>query len=124
MNYSSSQQLVIGLDALGTAVRSLATTSATKVVAYVSSRGKFFTVLVFEAKENPRVAKEWIRLGSDEEVRRVGASEVVRALSSLLEAEGYRKLSGPMLWDLAPDHVTEMDGAPATVFDVLFSEII
>lgn len=122
MSYASSQQLVLGLTAMGTVVPSLDPSSVAKVVAYVSSKGKLFAILAFEVEKATRAAKEW--LPARGEGHHAGLREVVGKLASVLEAEGYHRLSGPALERLAPGHVTEMDGAPARVFDVLFTELV
>jgi hypothetical protein len=118
MNYASSQRLVVGIDAAGRPVPALGPSSVAKVVAYVSSKGKVFAVHTFEARTGSRALKEWLPTA-----KYSGGSEVVQKLSSTLEAQGYRRIAGPVLEQLADGHVTEMDGAPATVFDVLFAEI-
>jgi hypothetical protein len=96
--------------------------SVAKVHFYVSAKARLFAVRVFEARAPTRAAKEWVVLRED--AGKTPCSEVVEKGAAVLESNGYRRLSGPVLNELAPGHVTEMDGVPATVFDVLFSEIL
>jgi hypothetical protein len=113
MNYSASQSLSVSLDTHGQPVQRGDASARHELVFFVSSRGKLHT-----AVWRTRIShKEW----------RLCTPDVSPSLQSrlhrLIEEGGYALVQGPVLDELVPGAVTDMDAAPATVFEVLFSEL-
>ena len=113
MNYSASQKLSVFLDAQGKPVQREDPWATNEVVLLISSRAKLYTTLGLERL----VGNEWRVRTCDT------APGLLSALHRLLQEEGYAHVQGTVLSEPAEGAVTEMDGVPATVFQVLFSEM-
>ncbi len=114
MNYNASNSLEIYLDRDGRLVPGDSTQSSRMAVIVVSSLGKFYTVLA-RSQTKPRV---W-EASPIEDV-----SSLIDKISGILEDEELENLEGNVLDEMAPGHRTQLDNAPATVFQVLFGEIV
>jgi hypothetical protein len=114
MNYANGQKLAVGVLEDGTAVEMQR--SHFEVDIYISSKGRFYAMLFLQRVRG----NEWKTL--DPEVA-LGAPALLRTIRGTLAHAGYKELAGAQLWDTVPGHLTEMDGVPATLFAVLFSEI-
>jgi hypothetical protein len=104
MNYASSQTIVVMPESGGCQVR-----------CYISSRGPLFAIATFEREGNAwRIAQVECR----------PCAQLIACVRDTLVEFGLREVPSKY-WSLpAPGHATDMDGAPATMFDVLFSELL
>jgi len=125
MNVSSSIALHIRFSesavALSTAEREAATYDAQFLV---SARADLFTIIVLQRA--PATTAGPVRAWSlvpPAECERVWWPRL-RGGSEVLEARGFKPLAGSVLQQSAPGHKTKLDDAPATVFEVLFAELI
>ena len=114
MNYSASNSLEVYLDGEGCPVPERATESLRMAVFIVSALGKFYTVLA-----RTQIRPRYWELSPTDEV-----AGVVEDVSAIFSEEGIERLEGQVLDELAPGHRTHLDDAPATVFQVLFGEIV
>jgi hypothetical protein len=130
MNYSSAQKLVVWLDRECHILRPRDSKAAYRLLYFVSSRGRFFTFITLgltistagwdkNGVEKPRrywslVAKENL----PDEIK-----SVQTRIASILKLHRYALLEDPVLSQKAKGHLTKLDGRPATVFEVLFSEV-
>ena len=118
MNYSASQKLSIVLDGNQRACDMESDSHVFKLLFLVSSRGPFFTfVCLHRVGQN-----EWARMSNSKECK--GHDSIIEQVNTELEKEGLKALSEDILEETAVGHTTLMDGAPATVFQVLFSELV
>ena len=83
---------------------------------FVSSRGPLYTILPYLADEHG----DWRRSADDSVFQEDSA---VACVQSVLESHGYEFVATDLLERPAPGHVTDMDGAPASLRDVIFTEL-
>lgn len=118
MNYNPGQTLTVYLLSDGSVTpEPRAARCSLKIV--ISSRGPLWALLVLrkEAQE-----LEWFP-SSVNELRGEHASEVVAAVGRTMEEAGLDRVADEDLEQWVPGRVTQLDGAPATVRDVLFCEL-
>ena len=122
MNYSSAQKLKVWADVQGTPVLPLDRKARYVVVVFVSSRAPYCAIVCLEiiGLQSGRLELKALPLENVPPGLRACADQIAAKLADA----GYHFISGDISKEIAKGHVTEMDGAPATVFDVLFSEII
>jgi hypothetical protein len=119
MNYSVGQQIRIYLTEDGSPVPDeQAATSALSVA--VSSKGPLYTLLAWHRRQHPPT---WLPTPPTEVLVAPRAKAVVEAVDTIMAAASMGHVPEEMLDQPVPGHVTDMDGAPATVRDVLFCEI-
>jgi hypothetical protein len=83
---------------------------------YISSRGPLFAIRQFE-----QIARAWHEISQPTRIDDGGLADCTRRI---LQEAGLAEVSKAE-WSLpVDDRRTDLDGAPATVFDVLFSELI
>jgi len=113
MNYSSCQRLSVYIQPDGVLVEKDSESAAWRIDFLISSRGKFFTRVGLQRMSR----KEWkvVRVTSD--------FTLVHRIGRVLEKEGFEPVPIDILEESADGFLTEMDGVPATVFQVLFSEM-
>jgi hypothetical protein len=106
MDYSAAQKLVL--------VPQGSTTCQVRV--HISSRGPLFAVVYYSSQRGswhqnaPSAATEECR-------------KLVECATSVLRKRGLLEIPAADWSTPAPGKMTDMDGIPATVFDVLFSEL-
>jgi hypothetical protein len=117
MNYRAGQLLVVYLGPDGS-VTGEAAEAATMLRIAVSSRGPLWTLLAWRQDE-PR---HWspVPLGS---IPGEHAAGTIAAIDRVLSAAGLRRVPEDRLDEPVPGAVTDLDGAPATLRDVLFCEV-
>lgn len=113
MNYASAQKLSVFVDREQRPVPRDAESSCRELVFLISSRADLFAAVELERNSG----NEW-RVS-----RAAAASRLSSKLAGVIEEAGYEAVHEGVLSEMAPGRVTEMDGAPATVFQVLFSEM-
>lgn len=117
MNYNASQKLSIFLADNHRVCDRNAEHVTHEIAFLISSRGSFFTSVCLH-----RIAQnEWMGSGKCESNKQV--QTIQEQVKTVLKREGLQPLYGGLLNELAEGQVTEMDGVPATVFQVLFSEL-
>jgi len=89
-----------------------------KLVIYISSRAPVFTILCLIRMSKNEWSTPVIIDQQSESIRRMTEN-----VSMALQNIGFRSIQGPVLYEYVSGVVTDMDGAPATVFDALFSEL-
>lgn len=82
--------------------------------AYISSCGPYFAWRAWENRPDA-----WVLLESFPDVVRSTMTHV----DTLLEEHGLSRLEGQVLETVVPGRMTRLEGKPATVFEVLFSEL-
>ena len=122
MNYSSSQRLFVFMDKSSNVCSKESPKSTYELVFLLSSKACFFTALCLrKVKDRASGTEHW------EIVRHAVASEVEEMMESIAqkveEHSGHVQLKGDLLNQKVEGKFTEMDGAAATVFEVLFSEL-
>jgi hypothetical protein len=115
MNYANGQSLCFGLDADGHAMSR--ETALYEIYVYISSKGELFAFhFLIRVKLN-----EWRPIEEAELPH--GSSDLIFRVNEQLETLGYERVPKAELAKEVPGQFTEMDGAPASLFDVLFSEL-
>jgi hypothetical protein len=114
MNYSAAQRLV-GDPRDSHAVY--------RLLVLVSSKGSYFTFVTLHLSDSLAEGRGpcWIRLANEEIPDEI--KKLQKKAAGILEAKHYTLLEGIALAQEAEGHLTGMDGTPATVFEVLFSEV-
>lgn len=118
MDYSSSQTIEFWLDKACEPVIERRDADFL-VTIFVSSKGKFFTTRcrVREAA----LSKIWNSISFGELNQNI--QYYLQEIADVLEDSGYISIRDSILSELAEGYKTRMDKMPATVFQVLFSEI-
>jgi hypothetical protein len=111
MNYRAGQLLTVYIGPDGAPVADRAAAGAMLRVA-ISSRGPLWTVMAF-GQDSPR---HWSPTA-------VPTSPVLVPIEAALTGAGLGRVPSDRLDDVVPNHETDLDGAPATLRDVLFCEI-
>ncbi len=113
MNYAVSQRISIFLDQRDRPVSKDDEARCVEVAILISSRSSVYTVVQLDKfSRNERKVVEV-----------TAAADSLSNLERSVDEEGYSPIRGDVLNELAPGCTTEMDGAPATVFQALFSEM-
>jgi len=127
MNYSVSQRLIGYFNNLG---YSLGVNNAQNadfaLVVFISSKENIFTMLVMQKQVEilegqSKVQHLWSKLASDKIPPLI--QKHVANVSKILQELGYKLVIGEILEHLVPGYTTKMDNKPATLFEILFSEI-
>jgi hypothetical protein len=130
MNYSAAQKIVIWLNTHCQPVPPRSPDAVYRLNIYVSSKGRYFTfvtLVLSTTGENRRERRldlpeqYWVRL--DDDSLPAAVQTLQQRIASLMESQGYIFVKEPLLSQEAEGYSTEMDGRPATIFDVLFSEV-
>jgi hypothetical protein len=130
MNYSAAQKIVIWLNAHYQPVPPRSPDAVYRLNMYVSSKGRYFTfvtLVLSTAGENGQERRldlpeqYWVRL--DEDSLPAAIQMLQQQIASVMQSQGYTFVNEPLLSQEAEGYTTEMDSRPATVFDVLFSEV-
>lgn len=118
MNYNPGQLLAVHLLPDGSATSDERAASHSVSVA-VSSRGPLWAMLVFHKGDREL---EWFP-STVAEIEGQRADEVLATIERTLHAAGLERVPDTTLEELVPGRVTELDGAPATVRNLLFCEV-
>jgi hypothetical protein len=130
MNYSSAQKLVVWLDKRCHFLAPRSPKAVYRLIDFVSSRGHFFTFITLGLSASTAGWKEkgleepkryWSLVAKDKLPD--GIKSFQKRIASIMELKGYTLLVDTVLSQEAAGHLTKLDGRPATVFEVLFSEI-
>ena len=113
-----SVKLVLWLDAAFQPVANYSLDSVYMVKTILSSRDSLFTFVFLKG----RMKQVWYPMDPTALMSELLTYKSI--ISNFLERHNYLLLEGPVLDELAPGHVTELDGVPATIFQVLFAEIV
>lgn len=116
MNYSSAQTIELWL---GKAHEPVGTRSAALygILIFISSKGHFCAIRCI-TQDAPR---RWLPLPDGELDKNLEA--YIQKTEQILATEGYVSLSRSVLSQKVEGHLTRLDKLPATVFQVLFSEL-
>ncbi len=96
---------------------------------FVSSRGSYYTYVLRRLEKPsfdfgklglPQPKAVWNTVAVQNEA---WLKEVMTAIDSIMKRNSYLCLEGQVLSKIVEDKYTDMDGKPASVFEVLFSEI-
>lgn len=117
MNYSSSQKLELYLDDQYMFLTNNLSESTVKIIYWISSKGNYFTFMCFLKNKN----NHWELSGINNKSSKM--QKYVAEISKLLEKNGYEVIIGDILDTEIEGFFTEMDEAPATLFQILFSEV-
>ena len=118
MDYSSSQTIELWLDKAYKPV--IERHDADFLVAiFVSSKGRFFAARC--RVRDAILPKVWNSVSSVELDQNI--QHYLQEIASVLKDNGYILIRDSILSELAQGHRTRMDKLPATVFQVLFTEI-
>ena len=118
MDYRSSQRIILWLDESHKPVNEVSRASF-EVTVFISSKGKFCAVIC--RCRNTGSDSFWTRIPinlMDSSLRLH-----IQRVKEFLEARGYVLIHPSTLSERAEGYKTEMDNLPATVFEVLFSEV-
>ncbi|MGQ0778308.1 MAG: hypothetical protein ACT4NY_28520 [Pseudonocardiales bacterium] len=118
MNYNPGQLLIVYL-LPGGSVTSDERAASHAVKVAVSSRGPLWAMLV--SRKGDREL-EWFP-STVGEIEDGSAGDVFATIERTMQAAGLVRVSDNTLEELVPGRVTELDGAPATVRDLLFCEL-
>jgi hypothetical protein len=129
MNYSASQKIVVWLDRLCRPVPPNRLDAAYRLVDYVSSKGPFFatslmklsdTTAGWKEKGLTKPGKYWTVIAAKGLPGRIML--IRKKVAAVMTSHAYLQLQEPILSKEAVGHLTQLDGRPATIFDVLFGE--
>lgn len=121
MNYSAAQTLTIFFDDKLQPLGHDCNPGSYKLVILLSSKGFFFTIICYQ-RDISKQQLVW-HLLTNEHVPSIVLRVGVQA-STILNRIGWRQLTKPQLEEVVEGYYTEMDGAPASVFQLLFSELV
>jgi hypothetical protein len=130
MNYSSAQKIVVWLDKSCRPVSPMSGEAIFRLYDYISSRADYFTFVTLRLSASERGWKErglakparyWIAVAQSDAP--AGVKAIKDRLSSIMQSEGYTLVHGTVLSEEVKGRLTELDKKPATVFEVLFSEL-
>jgi hypothetical protein len=130
MNYSAAQKLIVWLSEGGRPVPPNERDGKFQLITFISSKGPFFAFTVLKLSDGETGWKEkglteprrfWTVLALKDVPKKIAPLE--KKISVVIESNNYTLLEERLLSKEAEGHLTELDGKPATVFDVLFSEI-
>jgi len=121
MNYSAGQRLNTTFSPEGSPIAREDETGTFMVIIYLSSRAKVWSVLVRQLQIDKKYGSIWntAPLGAE----RPWLLKAIRAVSEVLHSLGWIRIADSELDAVVEGHVTELDGKPATLFEVLFSEL-
>lgn len=119
MNYSVGQQIRIYLTDDGLPIPDEPVASLALSVA-ISSKGPLYTLLAWHKRQEP---SGWFPIAPDEVLSASRTGKVADAVHRVMRKAGLSRVPEQVLDQLVPGQVTDMDGAPATVRDVLFCEV-
>jgi len=100
-----------------------------KLTIFVSSKGPYYTYIFrrlaspainFARIGLPQPKHVWSRAGSDVALALV---HYTRIIDSIMSSDSYQRLDESKLGEIAEGQFARMDDAPATLFEVLFSEV-
>lgn len=131
MNYSSAQHISLWLDESYMPVNAKSDKVLYKLIVFISSKGPFFTFLCKYCKDVskkelkkeklPHSGQYWLSFNQNEIPPQF--FPYMKHIEVELTSFNYTLLSGAILREIVEGHQTDMDGRPATLFDVLFSEL-
>lgn len=113
MNYSSSQALIIGTDSKGRVVDWTDTNSTFRIEFLISSRAALYFNRTFARDQSGAWRETHIKV----------SPELFKLVADELGARGLTECDGAVRQTMATGHVTKLDAVPATVFQVLFTEL-
>ncbi len=116
MNYNAGQRISAMLTADGKPTSDIAE-AAYRITAVVSSKGPLWVLMPWHKPDG----RLWVP-GPVPELAGAGDA-VLAAIVKVMDTAGLRRVPEEVLEDPVEDKVTEMDGFPATVRDVLFCEV-
>lgn len=130
MNYSSAQKLVVWLDKGCNLIAPRNNKAAYRLIDFISSRGRFFTFATLglsastagwkeKGLEQPR--KSWSLVAKEKLPKEIVSLQ--KRIAAIMQLEHYEFLDDSVLAQEAAGHWTKLDGQPANVFQVLFSEM-
>jgi hypothetical protein len=130
MNYGSGQKIVVWLnkDCRVVAPRSL--DAAYRLEDHISTRGPFFTFVTLRFVPSNRGWKDrgsakpeawWVAVAENDIPDAMNPTR--ERVASIMLAEGYTHLDAAPLSETVEREMTQLDGKPATVFEVLFGEL-
>lgn len=117
MDYRAGQILTVYFDSNGLPIRD-ERGSKTAVKVAISSRGPLFALLAYQRSD---IA--WSPTPIAEILRSPAVENAVDSIRSALHGSELTEISENELDELVPGFVTELDGSPATLRDVLFCEL-
>ena len=128
MNYRAGQRLVFRLNKRHKLIDPHDISAIFEISIFVSSKGPFYAGVFrrFEKASQgfeklgvpPPGAWSAIPMGSE-----VLFANIKREIDAIMQRNFYQSIEGAVLSEIVPGKFTDMDGKPATVFEVLFSEI-
>lgn len=129
MNYRAGQRIAVRCNERAEPVGSQDSSGVIDLSVFVSSRDSYYTY-VLRRLEKPSFDFAKLGLPQPKEVWNTVASQdeawpkaVMTAIDSIMKRNSYVCLEGPVLSQIVEGKYTDMDGKPASVFEVLFSEI-
>jgi len=121
MNYSSAQKIKLWLDAKGWAIAPDSPDAEYALIVLISSKGPYFAY-AWLGRDRSQAGSHWrAHYGADLPEPLWSYAE---RITSELKGMGYRPISGPILNEVVEGFLTDMDQTPATVFQVLFTELL
>lgn len=115
MNYANGQRLAFCLDDEGNPTAQ--EQAAYEMQIHISSKARLFAIYNLN-----RVGKNEWRPISEADLPHQSVNPI-RLTEAMLKSMGYERVANAYLSKEVPGHFTELDGVPATVFEVLFSEL-
>lgn len=129
MNYSVAHQIVIKYDDDGHPAQP-DKGYRYRLIVLLSSRGKFYTIVVYRRTDVgcdyreyglPSAGTYHLRFDYREQE---GIQSSLESIRGVLQNVDVHEVDPDYLNEYVPGKVTEMDGVPATLFQVLFSELV
>jgi hypothetical protein len=129
MDYAAGQMLVLYLDSAACSTESNSPEADYMISLFLSSRGRFVAVHVRHRDSSPARDYRVNRMGTQWMLTRLcevpfSIQGVIDRLGSAVASDGWEILDETVLNRLVPGAFTKLDGKPATVFEVLFSEVL
>ena len=120
MNYNPGQQLIVYLTSEGSPVQEERAAHSFLEIC-ISAKGPLWAILVLSAHptSNFWYPSTLAAISNDNGV----AGATFEAISEVMASAGLNRIGEEVLSELVPGRVTELDGAPATVRDLLFCEL-
>lgn len=123
MNYSSSQKLVLCLDAKCEPVMPSDPMARYRLTDFVSSKGRYFAFVTHKQSVRNRGEPQAVWVVVENRDVPEGIKAIQKRIAGVMRSERYTLLEGPILSRVLKGRFTELDKKPANVFEVLFSEL-
>ena len=125
MNYRASQRLCLFLDENYSISNKHSIHTKYEIVFLISSKANFFTYVCLQKREphpNENHNTPYWELMREEKIK-PDIYRYIRVVCEKIIKQGYELICGDVLQKKIEGYLTEIDGDPATIFEIFFAEL-